>query len=195
MEKNFVNTLYKLIIIGGSSGSLEALKIIFNSLDASFNIPIVIVVHRNNLPSQSLNQVLASKTLLKIKEVDEKDILLPFHVYLAPPDYHLLFERDGSLSLDYSEKVKFSRPSIDVSFQSASLVFKNKLLAILLSGANADGSEGMEAIKNFGGLTIIQNPEEALFSMMPMQAKALIPIDHILNAKEIAQFLNNLMSC
>lgn len=190
MAQNFINHRYKLIIFGGSSGSLDALLTVFTFLDPAFNIPIVVVVHRNSNANESLAQVLASKTDLLIKEADEKEFVLPGKVYIAPPDYHLLFEKNGSLSLDDSEKVRFSRPSIDVSFQSAADVYKKELVAVLLSGSNADGAAGMLAIKQQGGVTIIQNPEEALFNHMPLQAKSKTSIDHTLTAVEIARLLN-----
>lgn len=193
MAKICMNSFFKLIVIGGSSGSLEALINIFNLLDPAFNIPILIILHRNIAPNDSLCKVLASKTLLQVKEADEKDIPLPGEVYLAPPDYHLLIEKDGSLSLDDSEKVRFSRPSIDVSFQSAANVYKNKLLAILLSGANADGSEGMQEIKSLGGTLIVQDPGEAMVNTMPLNALAATPVNHILTTGAIAHYLNNLL--
>ena len=161
-------------------------------LKPSLNIPIIIVLHRNNYTNESLAQVLAAKTFLQVKEADEKEIPVAGNVYIAPPDYHLLFEKDYSLSLDDTEKVRFSRPSIDVSFQSAAGVFKTSLVGILLSGSNADGSDGIAEIKQQGGLTIIQDPTDAMFDQMPLQALKKAPVDKILSAVEIAEFLNHL---
>ena len=192
MAQNLVTTSAKLIVIGGSSGSLEALMNIFSLLDANFDIPLIIVLHRNNNANTSLTQLLTVKTNLTVKEADEKESINPGYVYLAPPDYHLLIEQDGSFSLDDSEKINYSRPSIDVTFQSAASIYKEGLVAILLSGANADGAGGLTYVKKMGGIAIIQDPDEALFSYMPLQAIAQTTPDAILPATAIAACLNQL---
>ena len=192
MAQNSINISTSLIVIGGSSGSLDALMHIFNTLDIIFDIPLIIVMHRNSDANESLAALLGVKTKLKVKEADEKEIIVPGYVYLAPPDYHLLIEKDGSLSLDYSEKVLYSRPSIDVTFQSAAEAYKEKLVAILLSGANADGAMGIAQVKKAGGTTIAQDPDEALFGYMPLQSIAQNNIDKILNSSAIGRFLNTL---
>jgi two-component system, chemotaxis family, protein-glutamate methylesterase/glutaminase len=192
MAEEQVTGTTRLIVIGGSSGSLDALLVILPALSPDFTIPIIIVVHRNNNADNGLTELLAVKTSLHIKEADEKDKLLPGWIYLAPPDYHVLLEEDDTISLDASEKVNYCRPSIDVTFTSAAGVYKQELVAVLLSGANADGAQAMSIIKEYGGRNIVQDPAEALVNYMPEQAIFLSPIDHILPAAAIAVLLNKL---
>lgn len=182
----------QLVVIGGSSGSLDALLVICVLLKKNFSVPVLVVLHRSNAADSGLTDLLAAKSPLVIKEADEKDVLLPGHIYLAPPDYHVLTERDGTLSLDASEKVHYSRPSIDVSFRSAAIAYKENLVAVLLSGANADGAAAMSVVKEYGGTNIVQDPAEAQVPYMPEQAIALSPIDKVLGAAEIAAYLNTL---
>ena len=192
MEKKQVINNDQLIIIGGSSGSLDALLTILPMLKQDFCIPLVIVLHRNLHADNSLADLLASRTTLKVKEADEKDMMERGWLYIAPPDYHLLIEDDGSLSLDCSEKIHYSRPSIDVSFISAAAAYKNRLIGILLSGANADGATGLKTIYQCGGKTIVQNPRDAIVGYMPEQAIDICDRHLILNAADIAAMLNNM---
>lgn len=182
----------KLIVIGGSSGSLDALLTMLPLLKKDFSIPLIIVLHRSNVSDNSLADLLSSKTSLNVKEADEKDLLLSGWIFIAPPDYHLLVEDDGTVSLDASEKVNYCRPSIDVSFVSAVAAYKKKLVAILLSGANADGAAGLKEVKDAGGYTIVQNPAEAHVSYMPEQAILFSPNHAILNTVDIAVLLNTM---
>lgn len=192
MEKKQVINNDQLIIIGGSSGSLDALLTILPMLKQDFCIPLVIVLHRSLHADNSLADLLASRTILKVKEADEKDVMERGWLYIAPPDYHLLIEDDGSLSLDCSEKIHYSRPSIDVSFISAAAAYKNRLIGILLSGANADGATGLKTIYQCGGKTIVQNPRDAIVGYMPEQAIDICDRHLILNAADIAAMLNNM---
>lgn len=192
MEKKQVEKRLRLVVIGGSSGSLDALFMILPALKPHFNIPILLVLHRGQTPDNSLVELLAAKSSLQVKEADEKEMLRAGWMYVAPADYHLLLEKDGSVSLDASEKVHYCRPSIEVSFISAAAAYKKNCIAILLSGANADGARAMTTIKENGGLNIVQDPDEAWVGFMPGQAILLSPIDHILPAKEIAALLNKL---
>ena len=192
MAEEQVITTRRLIVIGGSSGSLDALLAILPKLNKDFSIPILIVMHRSINTDNALTELLAAKTSLQIKEADEKDHLLPGWIYLAPPDYHVLLEEDGTLSLDASEKVYYCRPSIDVSFKSAARIYKKNCIAVLLSGANADGARAMGDVKDCGGRNIVQDPAEALVDYMPRQAILLSPVDEILPATGIAALLNML---
>ena len=192
MAEKQVITDHRLIVIGGSSGSLDALLILLPKLNKDFSIPILVVMHRGIKTDNRLTDLLAAKTTLHIKEADEKDRLLPGWVYLAPPDYHVLLEEDGTLSLDASEKVHFCRPSIEVSFISAAQAYKKNCIAVLLSGANADGARAMRAVKECGGRNIVQDPAEALVDYMPAQAILLSPVDDVLQAAGIAALLNTL---
>ncbi|RYD80122.1 MAG: chemotaxis protein CheB [Sphingobacteriales bacterium] len=182
----------KLIIIGGSSGSLEVIMKILPKLKKDFSIPVVIIMHRNTVSDSALTELLASRTFLTVKEAEDKDQLEPGSIYIAPPDYHLLIEADGTISLDASERVHYSRPSIDVSFMSAAVAYKNEGVAILLSGANADGAEGIKAIKDCGGYTIVQDPDEASVGYMPQQALLTKAVDEILSGERMGDWLNAL---
>src|SRR5699024_8587924 len=137
----------------------------------------------------SLTDLLASRAHMPVKEIEDKQVLLPGQVYLAPADYHLLFENRTTVSLDYSEKINYSRPSIDVTFESASEVFEQDLGCLLLSGANADGSEGLRKVKAAGGKVMVQDPATADSPFMPLQALATVSPDAILKTEEMAGYI------
>lgn len=179
-------------LIGGSAGSLEVLLKVLPDLDASLPFPIIIVLHRKPGKDNILTDLLAAKTQLHVKEIEEKEKIKPSTIYIAPPNYHLLIERNYTFSLDASEKVNFSRPSIDVSFESAADTFKEGLFCLLLSGANSDGSEGLVKVRRKGGTIIVQDPASAVVSYMPEAALAKLEADEILKPQEIANYLNNL---
>ena len=140
-----------------------------------------------------LRNLLSSQTSSKVYEIEDKQTLLPACIYLAPPNYHLLFEKELHCSLDNSEKINFSRPSIDVAFESASRVFGARLVCILLSGANADGVEGMKKAKKNGGMLVVQNPKTAIVAFMPQQAILQCSVDRVLNGEDMADFINDLV--
>lgn len=177
-------------IIGGSAGSLDVLLKVLPVVDTEIAFPIIIVIHRKHGSDSLLTELLSSRTMLPVKEVDEKERILPGTIYIAPSDYHLLIELDHTFSLDCSEKVNYSRPSIDVTFQSAAEVYKQNLVCLLLSGSNSDGVNGLKSVKSWGGTVLIQDPETAQVSYMPAQAKIHVDIDQILNIEEIGGFLN-----
>ncbi|EHQ31170.1 chemotaxis protein CheB [Mucilaginibacter paludis] len=188
MEENVLNT--QCIIIGGSAGSLEVMMFILTRLETNFSIPIIIVLHRKYNHDSALIEVLSHKTKLHVKEAEDKEQIKPGVIYIAPADYHLLVESNHSFSLDCSEKVQFSRPSIDVSFQTAAEAYGPGLLAILLSGANADGTEGFMHVRRNGGVLIAQNPSDALVPFMPQSAINEGLADFVLNRQEISKLLN-----
>lgn len=187
-----MKSLYEMLIIGGSAGSLEVILQVLSRLKPDLNIPIVIVMHRNLSNETRLVNLLATKTSLRLKEAEEKEIIVSGTIYIAPPDYHLLIEKNHSFSLDDSERVHHSRPSIDVSFESGSLAYGSALIGMLLSGANADGAESLKFIKERGGLTVAQNPESADRPYMPQQAIDKFQVDLILDMDEIADVINEL---
>lgn len=189
MEKDQVNPDFKVVIIGGSAGSLNVLMQILPQLPAIKSFAIVIVVHRKSTDEQTFEELIELKSAVKVKQVEDKVPLLPGFIYVAPSNYHLLFEKNNTLSLDTSEKVNYSRPSIDVSFESAAEVFKNQLVGILLSGSNADGTNGLKVIQNEGGIIIVQNPESADMPFMPNNAIQNMTPDYVLNIQEILQFI------
>lgn len=181
-----------MIMIGGSAGSLQVILKLLPELRLSLPVTIVIVLHRKASNDETLVDLLSSKTSWPVREVEEKEAILPNHIYIAPADYHLLVESDHSFALDVSEKVNYSRPSIDIAFESAAEVYGPSLLAILLSGANADGQEGMQNVKDAGGTCVVQDPDTAEVSYMPMQAIGHVEIDKVLHGDEIAGFINGL---
>jgi len=178
------------LIIGGSAGSLEVLLKVLPALDTDLAFPVLIVIHRKNGADSLLPELLSGRTRLTVKEAEEKELLLPGVIYIAPSDYHVLVEMDHTLSLDYSEKINYSRPAIDASFQTAAEVYQDRLACILLSGSNADGVDGLKYVKDWGGMAVIQNPDNAQVAYMPNQAKSQVKIDHILNAEDMAEFIN-----
>lgn len=180
------------LVIGGSAGSLEVLLKILPGLDPALRFPIIIVLHRMSGRDSILTDLLAAKTKLQVKEVDEKEKMQPATIYLAPPNYHLLIENDHTFSLDASEKVNFSRPSLDVSFQSASEAFGRNVAGLLLSGANSDGSAGLKAIAKMGGKVLVQEPGTAVVSYMPAHALEQIEADAILTPDEMPGYINSL---
>ncbi|WP_294819671.1 chemotaxis protein CheB [uncultured Flavobacterium sp.] len=188
MEKDKIISGCRVLIIGGSAGSLEVLLKILPQL-ASVTFSLVIVLHRKSAEDNTLEELIAAKTAVPVTEVEDKTPMLAGSIYIAPSDYHLLFENDDTLSLDTSEKVNYSRPSIDVSFESAAEVYGPSLCAVLLSGANADGTAGLIAVKNAGGTVIIQDPETAEMPFMPNNAIENITPDHILNIEEIGELI------
>jgi two-component system chemotaxis response regulator CheB len=159
---------YDIIVIGGSAGSLDVIIGILGALPAGFETPIVLVIHRLKNTASMLDELLSRKTgTHKVTEPDDKQPISPNTIYLAPQNYHLLAESDHSFTLDYSEPVHYSRPSIDVCFESFASAYGNRVLAVLLSGANKDGAEGLQAVIAAGGGAIIQTPATALYPVMP----------------------------
>jgi len=178
------------LIMGGSAGSLEVLLRVLSEVRSDLSFPIIIVVHRKHGADSLLPSLLASRTRLIVKEADEKEMIVAGTVYVAPSDYHLLIEQDRTFSLDYSEKINYSRPAIDATFQTAAEVYKNKLVCLLLSGSNADGVIGLKCVKAWGGQAVIQDPASAQVAYMPEQAKLQVEIDRILGIEDIAEFIN-----
>ncbi|MBS4056612.1 MAG: chemotaxis protein CheB [Bacteroidetes bacterium] len=183
---------YHAIVIGSSAGGLHALKTIITGLDASFNIPVMIVQHMSPQSDNFMSRYLNQLSHLQIKEADEKEPIRQKHVYIAPPNFHLLIEEDKTLSLTVDEKVNYARPSIDVLFESAAYAYGKNLIGIVLTGANSDGSAGLKKIQEAGGLAIIQQPQTAEVSIMPQSAFDACPQAIVLSLEEIASFLNRL---
>lgn len=190
MEENRITHPAGLIMIGGSAGSLDVILRVLPLLKTTIKAAVIIVLHRKISDENILTELLAAKTTLPVKEVEDGDVLVAGTIYVAPADYHLLVEKQGGLSLDASEKINYSRPSIDVTFESAAEAWGAKLTAIILSGGNADGSEGMKAVKQHGGICVAQNPATASSAYMPQYAINHVSVNSILNADEIAAYIN-----
>lgn len=183
----------KLVVIGGSAGSLTVILSLLSAIGKDFPMPVLIVLHRNNIFESSLEELLSSRTGLEIKEVEEKEVLRSGVVYICPADYHVLLETDGTFSLDYSERVHFSRPSIDVTFRSAAEVYGPGVIALLLSGGNADGAEGLADVQELGGITVVQDPSTAEVPYMPQQAVVRMKPDYVVAAEELPFFVRGLV--
>ena len=184
---------YKMVVIGGSAGSLDVILSIVADLPVYSGASFIIVLHRKNDGDSLLTNLLAYRSGMPVKEVEDKDPILPNHIYIAPADYHLLVEDQNSFSLDSSEKIHFSRPSIDVTFESVAEVFGKQVIAVLLSGANADGAAGIAAVKEIKGFTIAQNPLTAGVGYMPQQAINLHVVDKIADAENIVMVINKML--
>lgn len=163
------------VVIGGSAGAVSALLSLLPALPAGFPMPILVVIHIARHPTGSLAEVFQPKCRLLVKEAEDKEPLVPGTVYLAPADYHVLVERQRSVSLSSEEPVNFSRPSIDVLFESAADAYGGALLAIVLTGANSDGARGVRMVCEAGGFALVQTPESAEASTMPQAALAACP--------------------
>ncbi len=180
---------YRAIVIGASAGGLSALKTLLPALPKDYPCPVLIVQHISPQSDSYMSTMLNEASQIRVKEADEKEKVLPGTAYIAPPDYHLLVEYDHTLSLSADEKVNYSRPSIDVLFDSAADTFGSSLIGIILTGANSDGAEGLLAVKNRGGYTIVQDPEDAESKTMPLEAIKLVKPHSILTLNEIVRLL------
>ena len=177
------------VVIGASAGALEALSLILPALPADFPLPIMIVVHVPPDKKSVLAELFQAKCAIAVREAEDKEPASPGTVYFAPPDYHLLVEPDRSLSLSIDEAVLYSRPSIDVLFESAADAYGPALIGIVLTGANEDGAKGLRAVADAGGTTIVQSLDGAFASAMPEAAMAECPDARILPLQGIARYL------
>ncbi len=180
------------LVIGGSSGALEALAVLLPALPADAGLPIAIVIHVPSTRPSRLPHVLAARTRLPVREAEDKESLAAGVVYVAPPSYHLLIERGGTFALSADEPLHFSRPAIDVLFESAADAYGPRLAAVVLSGANADGADGLAAVKRAGGLTLVQAPDSAVSRPMPEAAIAHAHPHHVLPLPELASLVARL---
>ncbi|MRX38984.1 chemotaxis protein CheB [Flavobacterium sp. LC2016-23] len=189
MAEDQINAKCKVVIIGGSAGSLNALMQILPDISVLNSFALVIVLHRRGTDDMTLEELIKIKTEVPVKIIEDKEPLVPGFLYVAPSNYHLLFEKEETMSLDTSEKVNYSRPSIDVTFESAAEIYGDSLIAILLSGSNADGTEGLKTIQKAGGIIVVQDPDSADMPFMPNNAIRHTTPDFILNTDEILKFI------
>ena len=192
MSQYNLSNQYKAVVIGGSAGSFQGITKILSSLPENFNLPIVMCLHRLKHVRHGFVEALSIKSIKPVIEPYDKENIKKGNVYLAPSNYHLSLELGNSFSLATDEMVNNSRPSIDITLETAAYVYKQKLIGILLSGANRDGALGMKKIKDKGGLTIVQDPEECMIDTMPTSAMKVTEIDHILKIDQIVEFLTQL---
>ena len=177
-----------VVVVGSSAGGLRALERVLGALPATFPVPIVAVQHRSRESSDAYAQVIGMSTKLPVRDAEDNVPLVAPGVYVGPPDYHVLLE-PGRLALSVDEPVAYSRPSIDVLFESAADAYGANVVAVLLTGANADGARGLARIKEAGGFAIVQDPHTAESPEMPAAAIANAPVDRVLPLSEIADEL------
>ena len=182
----------ELIVIGTSLGGLSALTAILGKMPRSLGVPVVVVQHRSAGQDGTLASLLGRQSALVVLEAEDKMPLSPGHAYLAPPDYHLLIEARGLMALSTDAPVRSARPSIDVLFESAAHVYRDTVAGVVLTGASADGADGLRAIKNKGGLAVIEDPATAECATMPAAALAATPVAAVLPLHRIADYLTAL---
>lgn len=187
MKKN-----YQAIVIGASMGGMQALKTILAQLPEYFSLPVLVVQHQMADADDFLAEYLNRHCALKVKEACSNEPILSGHVYISPAAYHLLVEEEKTLSLSVDLPVNYSIPSIDVLFDSAADVYGEYLVGVVLTGASADGSQGLKKIKAYGGLTVVQDPSGAEAPEMPTAAIKALPVDHIMSLEKIGLLLGGL---
>ena len=177
------------VVIGASAGALDALSAILPKLSANFALPILVVVHVPADKKSLLSELFQARCALQVREAEDKEPISGGTVYFAAPGYHLLVETDRRLSLAGDEAVNYSRPSIDVLFESAADAYRSQLIGIVLTGANQDGAKGLKAVAAAGGVAIAQSPAEAFAAAMPEAAIAQCPTARVMTLAEIAAYL------
>lgn len=180
-----------IVVVGASWGGLQALTTLVSGFPASFPFPVVVVQHRSRDSTSVLAELLQDVSKLQICEVEDKAPIVDGHVHIAPPDYHLLVDR-GSFSLSTEAPLRYSRPSIDITFESVAYAYNAEAVGVVLTGANQDGAAGLQTIVARGGTAIVQDPETAESPTMPRAALAAVPTATVLPIEEIAPFLTRL---
>lgn len=180
------------LVIGASAGGVEAMSAILPHLPADYPLPIMVVIHLPADRRSLMADLFDAKCLMKVREAEDKEPIEPGTIYFAPADYHLLVESDRRLSLSSEEPVLFSRPSIDVLFETAADAYGPALLGIVLSGANEDGAHGLKTIVEAGGQAVVQAPEEARAAEMPLAARKAVPKARVMASDAIVQHLLSL---
>lgn len=183
---------YQAIVIGGSAGALDALTVLLAALPATLRASVLVVLHLPVHGRSLLPQLFGPRCPLPVREVQDQQWLEPGCLYFAPPDYHLLVDQGPRLALSLDAPWHFSRPSIDVLFESAADCYGQRLLAVLLSGANDDGAQGMAAVHAAGGLVVVQEPASAGMQAMPRAALARVPQARVASPEGIAALIVSL---
>ena len=184
---------FDIIAIAASAGGLKALSIVLAGLTQALPAAVVVVQHLDPRHRSLMAEILSRRTVLKVKQAEEGDHLEPATTYIAPPDRHLLVNSDGTLSLTKSELVHFVRPSADLLFESVAASFKERAIAVVLSGTGSDGSMGVQAIKKMGGTVIAQDEQSSEYFGMPQAAAQTGSADFVLPLDEIAPALVTLI--
>ncbi|MDN5287404.1 MAG: chemotaxis protein CheB [Mucilaginibacter sp.] len=191
-DKNLLERWHttEILLLGGSAGSFKLLFQLVKGLPADLDKTVIIVIHRKRNFFSEIEKLFAENSFLPIREIEDKDIVKKNTIYIAPVNYHTLIENDGYFSLDVSEAVWYSKPSIDVTFESAAEVYKDRCMAILFSGANQDGAEGMLKLRQTGAVTIAQHPDDAEMDEMPTAAININAATYVLRTDEIFKLLH-----
>jgi two-component system, chemotaxis family, protein-glutamate methylesterase/glutaminase len=183
---------YKALIIGGSAGSFQVVTKILSSLNDQFPLPVLLCLHRLKHVRSGFVEALSLKSNIPIEEPNDKDQLKPGRAYLAPANYHMYVELANRIALSTEASVNHSRPSIDLSFITAANAYRDKLIGIILSGANRDGAFGLKTVSDKGGLTIVQDPKECEVKTMTESAMQLTKVDYVYRTDEIIRFLSKI---
>lgn len=178
---------WEAVVIGGSAGAFKAFSEIVRSLPADFALPLLLVQHLHPNDQGLFARNLAGIARLPVVEPCDKELIAPGCIYAAPADYHMLVERNGTIALSTGERVNWSRPSIDVLFESAALAWGERVIAVILTGASSDGTAGIRAVKAAGGLTIAQDPATAEYPLMPRAAIDSGAVDRVLTMAELGR--------
>jgi two-component system chemotaxis response regulator CheB len=180
---------YKAVIIGGSAGSFQVVTKILSSLNEKFPLPVLLCLHRLKHVRSGFVEALSLKSNIPIEEPSDKATLKPGRAYLAPANYHMFLELANRIALSTDEPVNHSRPAIDLSFITAANAYRDKLVGIILSGANRDGAMGLKVVKEKGGVAIVQDPKECEVKTMTESAMQLTNVDHVFDTEQIIRFL------
>lgn len=180
------------IALGASAGGVEALMVLLSALPPGLRASLFAVLHLPRDRASLLVEIFTPRCALPVREAIDKEPVAPGTVYVAPPDYHLLLDDGPMLRLSIDEPVHHSRPSIDVLFESAAEVYRDRLMGIILTGGNVDGASGLLAVQRAGGITVVQQPDTALAAMMPASALQRVAADHVLPLEGIAGLLGTL---
>jgi len=175
------------VVIGASAGGVEVLSMLLSALPASCRLSLIIVMHIPRDRPSLLPEVFSGRCALPVKEAEDKEPVQPGTVYFAPPDYHLLIDRGPAFALSTDEPVHFSRPSIDVLFDSAADVYGERVIGVILTGANQDGAEGLAAVGRAGGRTVVQDPVSAAVAYLPEAALREGPVDFVLSLPQLRE--------
>jgi two-component system, chemotaxis family, protein-glutamate methylesterase/glutaminase len=189
----FPNAAFDVVALAASAGGLTALSQVLSALPPDFPAAVVVVQHLDPRHRSLMADILSRRTSLKVKQGEERDVLTPAMVHIAPPNHHLLVNPDGTISLSQSELVHFVRPSADLLFESVAASYKDRVIAVVLTGTGSDGAMGVQAIKKTGGTVIVQDEKTSQFFGMPAAAIQTGNADFILPLDEIASALVTLV--
>lgn len=191
LDKSIVKRWHNsdILLLGGSAGSFKIIFEIVRNLSPDLNKTVIIVIHRKKNFFSEIEKLFSENIRILFREISDKDQIHKNTVYIAPANYHTLIEKDGYFSLDVSDAIWYSKPSIDVTFESAADIYCERCTAVLFSGANQDGAEGLLKLRKNGSLTIVQDPKDAEVSVMPDAAIKINGAEYVLKSTEILQLL------